>query len=684
MSESLKPRLTSDVITPSVSEGDREGDRERHRERDLSSHSPGFPNRTPHSSLRNRLGALFTRGRHIVVFGLEIASILLSALLAFLLRFDFKLPAIWIKPLLLAAAVWVPSKIVPFKLLGLDRRWARYFAIPDLLRLVLSNLLGSGLALIVLLLTDARVPRSIYAIDLLLCVSLTGGLRIAARVFAEATWPVKPGPARKRTIVYGAGNAAVSLLRDIRQNAALSYEICGFLDDNPQKLGLVLQGVRVLGNGDDLAAVARKHRAEFVLIAIPSATGAQMEQILERCNAAAIPYKTIPGLAEIIDETSLSRQIRDVAVEDLLGRTPVNLEHDRISGKLAGQTILVTGAAGSIGSEICRQVARFRPAAIVGYEIAESPLFHLGLDLARDYPGCVFHPEIGSIQNPARLREVFERHRPAIVYHAAAYKHVPLMESHIFEAVENNVFGTLNVVEASRRHSVSGFVMISSDKAVRPTNVMGATKRIAELLVRSLQPPEGTFVSVRFGNVLGSNGSVVPIFKEQIARGGPVTVTHPGMRRYFMTIPEACQLVLQASTMGKGSEIFVLNMGEPVRIADLARNLIRLSGLRPDHDIRIEYTGTRPGEKLFEELNDAAEGLLATRHEKIQIFAGEGMPRQELERCLARLRTCCRERSREELASVIGELVPEYRPSAELMAGFRVPGLARAAAADVA
>jgi FlaA1/EpsC-like NDP-sugar epimerase len=608
--------------------------------------------------------------RPLVVFGIEIATILSSAVLAFLLRFDFRIPAPYLPTLLLASVVWVPVKLTSFKLLGLDRRWARYISLPDLLRLALSNLIGSSLALLILLLIASGVPRSVYAIDFLLCVMLTAGLRVGVRVASESHRPRHLAPNRKQTIVYGAGNAGASLLRDLQQDAVLPYAVCGFVDDNPQKLGLILQGVKVLGNGHDLTAIAKKYEVDLVLIAIPAATGAQMKAILERCNAAGIPYKTIPSLAELIDESALARQIRDVAVEDLLGRTPVNLEHDRISAKLRAQTILVTGAAGSIGSEICRQVARFRPAAIIGYEIAESPLFHLGLEIARDFPGTVFHPEIGCIRNPSRLKEVFERHRPSMVYHAAAYKHVPLMESHIFEAVENNVFGTMNVVEAARTFGVAEFVMISSDKAVRPASVMGATKRLAELLVRSFQPDGGAYVSVRFGNVLGSNGSVVPIFKEQIARGGPVTVTHPEMRRYFMTIPEACQLVLQASTMGKGSEIFVLNMGEPVKIADLARNLILLSGLRPEHDIRITFTGPRPGEKLFEELNEDAEGLLPTHHEKINVFAGEAMPWPDVERYLSRLRTSCRERNCEGVISVVRQAVPEYKPSAELTGGI--------------
>jgi len=302
------------------------------------------------------------------------------------------------------------------------------------------------------------------------------------------------------------------LLRDIRRNPALPYDVCGFLDDDSRKQDLVLNGVRVLGSGEELPSLVAQYRVELVLIAIPAATGLQMREILARCTAAGVPYKTIPGLGELIEEGGLARQIRDVAVEDLLGRTPVNLDLAQISAKIEGRVVLVTGAAGSIGSELCRQIARFRPAAIVGFEIAESPLFHLERHMAHAFPEARFRAEIGSIQDAARLREVFSRHKPSVVYHAAAYKHVPLMECHVLEAIQNNVFGTRNVVEAAREHQVSEFVMISSDKAVRPTSVMGATKRLAELVVRSLQPEGSRYVSVRFGNVLGSNGSVVPIF----------------------------------------------------------------------------------------------------------------------------------------------------------------------------
>ena len=408
------------------------------------------------------------RARSLIAFAIEIGVIGAAALLAFLLRFDFSVPPTYIPALMTALAVWTPAKLICFKLFGLDRRWARYVSINDLLRVVTSNSIGSFVSLLILALIKSGVPRSIYAIDFLVCVMLTASVRVSVRVIAESRNRPVTGPDRKHTIIYGAGSAGAALLRELRQNAALTYDVFGFLDDSPAKSGLVLHGLRVLGKGGDLSELARKHRVDLVLIAIPSATGSQMKQILERCTAAGVPYKTIPGLAEIIEEHSLARQIRDVAVEDLLGRVPVSLEPERISAKLRGRAILVTGAAGSIGSEICRQIARFQPAAIIGFEIAESPLFHLELEIARSFPGISFHAEIGSIQNRARLDEVFTRHQPSVVYHAAAYKHVPMMESHAFEAFENNVLGTLNVVEAARAQGVGEFVMISSDKAVRP------------------------------------------------------------------------------------------------------------------------------------------------------------------------------------------------------------------------
>jgi FlaA1/EpsC-like NDP-sugar epimerase len=392
-----------------------------------------------------------------------------------------------------------------------------------------------------------------------------------------------------------------------------------------------------------------------------------MTAVLKQCHAAGVSYKTVPGLAEVIEGNGLAGQIRDVAVEDLLGRNPVHLEEKQIRGALQGKVVLVTGAAGSIGSELCRQIARFQPAGIVGFEIAESPLFEIDREMRQAFPEIPFYPEIGSIQNRARLDEVFGQYAPSVAYHAAAYKHVPMMEAHVFEAIENNVFGTYNVAASAAAHGVEDFVMISSDKAVRPTNVMGATKRVAELLLLGMQNGSTKYVAVRFGNVLGSNGSVIPIFKKQIAAGGPVTVTHPEMRRFFMTIPEACQLVLQAAVMGEGGQICVLDMGEPVKIVDLARNLILLSGLRPDDDIKIEFSGMRPGEKLYEELSSLTEDTVPTAHEKIRIFTGNGMPDGDMVTWIGYLREICQARETGRLVVALKEIVLDYSPSTHLL-----------------
>ncbi len=471
----------------------------------------------------------------------------------------------------------------------------------------------------------------------------------------------------KRIVIYDAGTAGITLLREIRNNPNLLYTVCGFVDDDAKKRGIIFQGLTVLGSGSSLSTLVSKFRLDEVLIALPSATGTEMAAILRRGRDAGVRCRTIPALAEIIEGRGLAAQIRDVDVADLLGRQPVHLDEGLISAKIENCVVMITGAAGSIGSELCRQAARFRPRAIIGFETAETPLFHLEREMNALYPGILFFPEIGSIQNHRRLCEVIERHAPSVIYHAAAYKHVPMMEHNIIEAIENNVFGTYQVAMAASEHGVADFVMISSDKAVRPANVMGATKRMAELLINTLQNGGTKFVSVRFGNVLGSNGSVIPLFKQQIAAGGPVSVTHPEMRRYFMTIPEAVQLVLQASTMGKGGEIFVLDMGEPVKIIDLAKNLILLSGLRPDEDIRIEFSGTRPGEKLYEELSTDDEQTAPTYHEKISVFTGPGQSFEKMMNHLDVLRDCCSSRDVRRLVLEVKQIVPEYNPSTHIL-----------------
>jgi FlaA1/EpsC-like NDP-sugar epimerase len=398
---------------------------------------------------------------------------------------------------------------------------------------------------------------------------------------------------------------------------------------------------------------------------VPSATSAQIIKILNHCAAAHLQFRTVPTLSEIIRGNADAAPVRELAVEDLLGRSPVQLEDAAVRAKLENKVVLVTGAGGSIGSELCRQIAHFNPLRIIGLDISETALFYLDRELRHDFPHLTFEPAIGSVQNVTRLTEIFGSNQISTVYHAAAYKHVPMMENHLFQAVENNVVGTFNLARVAEHFGVEDFVMISSDKAVRPTSIMGLTKRVSEILTRSLQGSTTKYVSVRFGNVLGSNGSVVPIFKQQIAAGGPVTVTHREMRRFFMTIPEAVQLVLQASTMGKGGEIFVLDMGEPVKIVDLVQNMILLSGRRPT-DIQIEFTGPRSGEKLYEETTTFEEETLPTFHEKISVFAGDGVLIEDADAWMSDVRRMCGSRDLR-LILFFKQLVPDYSPSAQVL-----------------
>jgi FlaA1/EpsC-like NDP-sugar epimerase len=607
--------------------------------------------------------------RRPIIWALQICVFVFSAVTAFLLRFDFSVPSPNYPYLATALPIWIVVKIAVFRVAKLDRGLWKYVSVADLVRVGIGNMVASAVSC-VLILAIARpgFPRSIFALDFLVCFLAGSGLRVTVRMVLEAAttgWSRKtPG---RNTLIYGAGDAGITLLKEIRNNSKLLYSVVGFVDDEFGKKGMRIAGITVLGGGENVESLVKEHNVATILIALPSATGEEMTRILELCQVAGAECKTVPGLGEIIENHLLIGQIREVAVEDLLGRTPIRLEECQIRGAIEGKVILVTGAAGSIGSELCRQIARFRPAGIVGFDIAESPLFEIDREMRQTFPTVPFHPEIGSIQNRARLDDVLCAYRPLVVYHAAAYKHVPLMEAHVFEAIENNVFGTYNVAEAAAEHGVEDMVMISSDKAVRPTNVMGATKRIAELLLLTLQNGRTKYVAVRFGNVLGSNGSVIPTFKKQIAAGGPITVTHPEMRRFFMTIPEACQLVLQASAIGEGGQICVLDMGQPVKIVDLARNLILLSGLKPNDDIKIEFTGTRPGEKLYEELSTLLEDTIPSKHEKIRIFVGNGMPEDDMLTWVESLRSICENRDTGRLVVALKEIVEDYSPSTHLL-----------------
>jgi FlaA1/EpsC-like NDP-sugar epimerase len=541
----------------------------------------------------------------------------------------------------------------------------------DATRIALANSVGSVLGglIIVLALGTGNIPRSIYVLEWVMSTFvLLSGRAIIRILTVSKNNPMAEGRGTK-TLIYGAGAAGLQLLGELRQNRSLMCDVIGFIDDDPGKVGLMLDGKRVLGTGETLAALAEKLTATRLLIAIPSATGPQMVRILKLAIDAEVEYKMVPSLGDLIQGKTLRRQIRNIAVEDLLGRQSVQLNQEHIRSRIQGKVVIVTGAGGSIGSELCRQIAHFSPLALVGFDEAETPLFDLDRELRNSFPSLRFYPEIGNVTNPEHLPRVMECYQPSLLYHAAAYKHVPLMEKQVFPAVENNVFGTWQTALAAIKYGVEEFVMISTDKAVRPTSIMGATKRIAELAIRTLQMESDTkFSAVRFGNVLGSNGSVVPIFKEQIAAGGPVTVTHPEMRRYFMTIPEAAQLVLQAISTGKGGDVFLLDMGEPVKIVDLARNLIMLSGLKPGRDIKIEFTGPRPGEKLMEELNFCDESVQPTSHPKIRRYACPARTDiTQLRGHLRDLRQIVDDRDVIRLVLLFKDLIPDYNPSAELL-----------------
>lgn len=616
----------------------------------------------------------------------------LSLVAAFLVRFDFTFPQSELRHIELGLAILLVAKMSTFYFVGIEHGWWRFSGLSDLVKLFIANVTGSALfTASTVALIGPRFPRSVYLIDFLLCFLATAGARFSVRLYHEMVMhEVASKVTQKGLVIYGAGVAGLSLVREIGSNPALNYRLLGFLDDNPHKLNASLLGVRVLGSGRDLGRIVERYKRhsisiDEVVIAMPSASGRQMAQAFAHCRASGVPCKTIPNLGELLAGKVKVSQIREISVENLLGREPVQLEHDRIRESVVERSVLVTGAGGSIGSELCRQLLRFDPKYLVLLDQAESDLFKIQMELLGVGGKAQICPVIGDIRDYDRMEEVIREYGVNSIYHAAAYKHVPMMEHNVIEAVTNNVIGLDNMVTAAHRNGVSSFVMISSDKAVNPTNVMGLTKRVTELIAASMPNSDGEngtkFVSVRFGNVLGSNGSVVPIFKEQIARGGPVTVTHPDMRRYFMTIPEAVQLVLQASVMGKGSEIFVLDMGEPVRIIDLARNMIRLSGHEPDVDIPIQFVGLRPGEKLFEELCTESEETQPTDHEKIMVFCGSVPQRKFMEGWVSDLRSLVSERDDVRVLSHLADIVPEYRPSGNWQVALQRRAL-KAAAGD--
>ena len=568
----------------------------------------------------------------IVFFG-DAILVGLAYYFAYYLRFDGNIPARelanWMN-----TVVWiVPLKLVCFFFFGLYEGMWRYTGIYDLENLIKACVISSGVIVFILVLKVRfeGFPRSVFVIDLMLTFLFLSGVRVGIRLFLgsgrdmSGFWVFgRKDQDKKRVLIAGAGGAAEKLVREIKDNPAIKYDVAGFLDDDKNKQKQTIHGIPVLGLLDEVKKISEKQEIDEIIIAISAASAREMRRIVGLCEATGIPCKTIPGVGELIEGKVSVKSIRKVRYEDLFGRRQVQMNIKQIGGYLTGKRVMVTGGVGSIGSELCRQIVRFRPERLIIVDINESGLYDAELDLQSKFPDVKIVPVLSPVQDKHVMRRIFERENPEVVLHAAAYKHVPMMELHPWEVVFNNILAAQSILEQCCRMEVERFVLVSTDKAVRPTNVMGASKRVCDLLTNTYAKELGSrSMSVRFGNVIYSVGSVVPLFRKQIERGGPVTLTHPDVIRYFMTIPEASQLIFQAGAIGNGGEIFILKMGTPIRIADMARDLIRLSGFEPDKEIEIKEIGLRPGEKLFEELITEGEGIQETEHDEIMVLRAQ-------------------------------------------------------------
>jgi len=622
------------------------------------------------------------RRNFFLMLGLDAFLLAAAWYMAHLVRFDFSVPPKWLHLCLRTLPLVLGVKVIVFFFLDLYRGMWRYTSTADLLNIIKAATVSSLMIIAVVILKTRFVgfSRSIFIIDWCFTILFITGCRLGIRLFFDLLKEDEPWwsaasklifPLKKRRndsknlLIIGAGDCGEKIYREIRDNARLRYNVVGFIDDDSAKVGMKVHGIPVLGNIRDMKAIAKKIKAAEALIAIPSASSQQMRTIVTLSEDSGVGFKTIPGMGELINGRVTVNAIREVAYRDLLGREMIKLDEGRIDAYLQGKSILVTGAGGSIGSELCRQICRFRPKRIALYERAESALYELELELKKNFRDTEILPQLADTRDRRQLEKAFEASRPHAVFHAAAYKHVRMLELQPWKAIKNNIQGTRNLVDFANRFEVERFVFVSTDKAVRPVNIMGASKRVAEMLTQGQNDcglSDTRFMTVRFGNVVGSVGSVVPLFKKQIEKGGPVTVTHPEVTRYFMTIPEACQLILQAGSMGEGGEIFILDMGTPIKIDDMARDLIRLSGFEPDIDIKIEYIGLRPGEKLYEELITEGEGILATSHEKILVLRGKECNMELLNGAIDEMARLAYEQDVEKIIDKLQEIVPEYRP----------------------
>ena len=565
-----------------------------------------------------------SRNRMILLCGVDVLTIIMHSYLALILRYELHyswIPYEYIHSIKVYMPIGIVSTLIIFWILSLYNSVWSFAGLRELTMIGIACFLstvcqGFGMQLLVL-----TVPRSFHIFYFFLLLSTTVLTRFSYRIY----WILKSGLRKPQghvyhTLVIGAGEAGSMIIQELKYSTHLNSKVVGVIDDNPHKKGKLIHGVRIIGGRECILDAAKKYNVDEIILAIPSASPTVTRNILKICNQTTCKLKILPGMYQLITEDVSVSKLRDVSIEDLLGRDPIKVDLERVHGFIENKCILVTGGGGSIGSELCRQIAKYKPSRLIIFDIYENNAYDIQQELKLNYPELNLTVLIGSVRNTSRIESIMKTYRPDVVYHAAAHKHVPLMEDSPNEAIKNNVFGTYKTARAADKFGVKRFVLISTDKAVNPTNIMGASKRMCEMIIQTFNRYSKTeYVAVRFGNVLGSNGSVIPLFKRQMAAGGPLTVTHPDIIRYFMTIPEAVSLVLEAGAFAKGGEIFVLDMGEPVKIADLAKNLIRLSGYTLGVDMDIKYTGLRPGEKLYEELLVKEEGIQKTANNLIYI-----------------------------------------------------------------
>lgn len=607
--------------------------------------------------------------RVIILILIDIVLINIALYGSLYLRFDGAIPVSYLDSYKSLTILFTVILLGNFYLFGLYNRLWQYASIGELLSVILAVTLGTvvNTALVYFIMQGGKLPlpRSFFPISWLLNIFLIGGSRLLWRLFRDYGLNSLQQTGGKPILIVGAGDTGVIVAKELKRHYNGQINLVGFVDDNSLKKSSKVLGVEVFGGRDLIPNLITKYNLEEIIIAIPSAAGSVIREIVDMCEGKEIKVKILPGIYDLIEQNVTVNQIREVQVEDLLGREPVKVDLKGISSYLQGQVVLVTGAGGSIGSELCRQILKYTPKKLLLLDNCENNMYDIEMELKNTYPNIEILALVKDIRGKKTIEQIFSEHKPYVVYHAAAHKHVPLMEANPEEAIKNNVMGTYNVAQAADKYGVKKFVLISTDKAVNPTSVMGASKRLAEIIIQYIDKTSKTnFVAVRFGNVLESRGSVIPLFKKQIAASGPVTVTHPDMVRYFMTIPEAVELVIQAGVLAKGGEIFVLDMGEPVKILDLAKTLIRLSGFEPEKDIEIVFTGIRPGEKLYEELLTAEEGTSATSHKRIFVAKPNNLNGELIEELINNINNSYFPLNMSETEDLLRKFIPQFRGDA--------------------